>query len=911
MGLVVSESSERRRYERSPVDIEVISRSTGKPLGQATNMSLGGLFIETGEGFEPGQKLLLEFNLPEVSMPAKAYCEVQWLTRGEAPAGIGVSILTINNESREKLEKHLRRKKKFNSDDHLISEFNRMESGDIFSKAGYFWDFMEDYSEKGFDNYARPLLTPSGNRVTIRDKRTGKEKEMIMMGSNNYLGLASHPDVIKAAKEAEEKYGIGAGGVPLLSGTFDLHKKLEARIARLKGCEDAILFSSGYSTNVGCISSLLGKNDIAVIDKLAHASIIDGCVLSGSAMRVFRHSDAVQLDRLLERVMDADRGALVIVDGVYSMDGDVTPLKDIVRVAHGHGARVMVDDAHATGVIGERGRGTCSHFNMDGKVDIVAGTLSKALGGIGGFVASTKEVIRYLRYYARSFVFSTSFPPVMAASVMAALDVMESDTKLHRTLWSNINYLKDNIINMGFEVGLTESAIIPVYVNEEMTLRKMGRRIHEEGIYLGGIWYPVVKRGEERFRLGVMATHTREDLDRTLEVLEKTGREFGLLSKPVPLGLVEDGGVQIREISSREDIEASVRFSWKVYKDCPAWIPYFTVKDHVSLLSGQLYYFRKVRMKRYIAEEQGEIVATVSAYVDSFFNRYHNKRVGFLGFFEALPHRDVAVGDLFREAIGFLKDEGCEEVIGPTNGIFGLFGGGLLSEGFEKEPSFIQIYTPPYYHEYFTNAGMEPVKKTLHYTADISPENVETNYRFLTRTKTGDVTFRKIDKTNWEQEIMGVYKVLNEANVPFDYDEFLEIISEFKSLIKPEFWLIAEDENKIVGFAGGFPNYAPVFKALDGGTGPVKTIKAALAMKKLRDGVIPVLAVLDKYRNRGVATVLAVKVCRAMADIGYDRIFSTWILEDNRQSRRLIEGLGSHVDRYWTIYGKKLGPELI
>jgi glycine C-acetyltransferase len=422
-------------------------------------------------------------------------------------------------------------KQEINSDNYTLADFIEIPDKDLFTKAKLFWEVTEDLTKKGFNTYRRPLISSCSNRVLVQDERTSKPREMIMMGSNNYLGLTSHPKVVKIAKETIEKYGVGAGSVPLLAGTYDLHRELELKLAKLKECEEAIIFSSGYVTNLGCIQALVKRGDVAIIDRLAHASIIDGCILSHGLFKTFKHSDVESLKRVLKGANSQYNGKLIVVDGVYSMDGDIAPLPQIVEVAHRYGAKVMIDEAHATGVIGEKGRGTPSHFKIEGKVDIVAGTLSKALGGFGGFIASSKEVVNYLRYYTRSFFFSSNLPPAAAASVLAAIEVMESEPQLHQNLWKNIKYMKKNLKLLGFNIGNSESAIIPIIIGDDLTLRKMSKRIHEEGVYLNAIPYPAVPKGESRFRLSIMATHTQEDLDKTLEVLEKVGREFGILDR--------------------------------------------------------------------------------------------------------------------------------------------------------------------------------------------------------------------------------------------------------------------------------------------------------------------------------------------------------------------------------------------
>jgi glycine C-acetyltransferase len=655
MGIIIRESKDRRRHERVPVNFHVYSKNSGMMVGLAKDLSPKGLFIHTEDEYEPGTKILLECDLPG-TLPVKAYCEVKrHETNGAGEHGIGVEFINIYESDRAKLESYIEKSKHtLNSDDYYLSDFNDIPDEDLFKKAEVFWQYGVDMESKGYIRYRRPLASPSSHRVIIDDDFTGQKKEMIMMGSNNYLGITAHPRVMKTAKENIDKYGAGAGSVPLLAGTFDIHRRLEMKLAELKGAEDAIIFPSGYVTNLGCIQAMVKNEDLAVIDRLAHASIIDGCMLSSGTFRTFRHSDVQSLESVLKRNKDNFKGKIVIVDGVYSMDGDIAPLRQITETAHRYGAKVMVDEAHATGVIGDRGKGTPSHFKMKpGEVDIVMGTLSKSLGGIGGFIASTKEVVTYLRYYTRSFFFSSNFPPSVAASVLAAIEVMESDKSIHENLWRNIKYMKESLKSMGFNTGQTESAIIPVMTGDELTQKKMSRRFHEEGIYVNAIPHPAVPKGQERFRFSLMATHTREDIDRTLEVVEKLGREFGIIGRPVSPGAPENEKYAVREISSKEDIEKSVRFSWKVYKDYPAWVPYFLIKDHVKLISNDYFYFRKVYGKRFVAEENGEIVGTVSAFVDHYYNRYHDTNAGFLGFFEALPDKEEAVGLMLARAEEF------------------------------------------------------------------------------------------------------------------------------------------------------------------------------------------------------------------------------------------------------------------
>ena len=916
MGIVIRENKDRRRNDRVPASFKVYSRNTGKLIGTARNLSLDGLFVETEERYTPGTKLLVECDLSEWSLPVKVYCEVRRAEpEGDLPAGIALEFVNLYDSDRMKLENFIANNEhKLNSDEYYLSDFSDIPDRDLFKKTEIFWQYKLDMESKGYIRYRRPLVSPSANRVVIDDDFTGQKKEMIMMGSNNYLGITSHPKVVKIALENLQKYGAGAGSVPLLAGTYDIHSQLEKKLAEVKGCEDAIIFPSGYVTNLGCIQALVKNDDLAVIDRLAHASIIDGCMLSMGKFRTFKHSDVDSLEGVLKRNQTNFNGKLVVIDGVYSMDGDIAPLRQITEVAHHYGAKVMVDEAHATGVIGDRGRGTPNYFKMKpGDVDIVMGTLSKSLGGIGGFIASTKEVVNYLRYYTRSFFFSSNFPPSVAASVLAAIEVMETDEQLHRNLWRNIKYMRENLKALGFVTGPSETAVIPVLIGDELKQKKMSRRLHEEGLYVNAIPHPAVPKGQERFRFSIMATHTMDDMNEALDIIGRLGKEFGIIGSAPVRNIPEGARNTVREISTPEDMEKSVRFSWDVYKDYPAWVPYFLIKDQVKLVSYDYYYFRKVYGKRFVAEENGRIVATVSAFIDNYYNDFHNVKNGFLGFFEALPFKEEAVSLLFEEAEEFLKKEGMKQITGPANGIFGLFGGGLLSSNYGKVPSFLQVYTQAYYHDYFKAAGMDPIKKLLHYTIDFkSEDNAAKIEKYAKGFKAHRVKIRQMKKSEWESEVRGVVDVFNQSlaylwgNVPIEYDEFIEIADEFKALIKPEFWLVAEAGGKTVGFIGGFPQYAPVFRGLDGEMKAHRLLKLPLQMKGIKEGVLMIEGLLPEYAGSGLGTGLLAGVCAAMMEKGYEKAAGTWVLEDNPGSRRMVEKLGGKVDIHWDMYGKQI-----
>lgn len=386
----------------------------------------------------------------------------------------------------------------------------------------YLQDEIEQLQREGVFRYPRVLEGAQEPR-TVFDGR-----EVINLSSNNYLGLANHPALRKAAHDAIDRFGAGSASVRTIAGTMSQHTELERRLAAFKRTEAALIFQSGFTANSGTVSALLGREDVIISDELNHASIIDGSRLSRAQIKVFPHKDVAAMRRLLKESEGARR-ILVITDGVFSMDGDIAPLPDIVEVAKQFGAIVMVDDAHASGVLGENGRGTVDHFSLHGQVDIQIGTLSKAIGVLGGYVAGSKLLIDYLIQRARPLLFSTSHPPAVTAACLAALDLLETDNSLIERLWDNTRYFRDGLAALGFDVTGSETPIIPVIVGEGDRAMMLSDRLFEEGVFAQGIAFPTVPRGKARVRTIVTAAHTRDDLDEALVVFDKVGRELDII----------------------------------------------------------------------------------------------------------------------------------------------------------------------------------------------------------------------------------------------------------------------------------------------------------------------------------------------------------------------------------------------
>ena len=357
---------------------------------------------------------------------------------------------------------------------------------------------------------------------------TFDHRSVVNLSSNNYLGLTTHPKLRQAALAAIERFGVGSGSVRTIAGTMEIHMELERRLADFKKVEAVVVFQSGFTANAGTVSAVLTKEDVVISDELNHASIIDGCRLSRAAIKVFPHKD-VDAARKIIKDLPAGQRKLLITDGVFSMDGDLGPLPALCELAEETGCIMMVDDAHASGVFGKNGRGTVDHFGMHGRVDIQVGTLSKAIGALGGYVAGNRNLIEFLYHRARPFLFSTSHPPAVAAACIAALDVLDEEPQIIDRLWENTRFFKAGLERLGFDTGLSESPITPVIAGESAKAMKLSDRLFEEGVFAQGIAFPTVARDKARVRTIVTATHTAEDLQFALDRFETVGRELGLI----------------------------------------------------------------------------------------------------------------------------------------------------------------------------------------------------------------------------------------------------------------------------------------------------------------------------------------------------------------------------------------------
>ena len=396
---------------------------------------------------------------------------------------------------------------------------------DLLEPFGQWWD---EVRPRGYYQYELPIHSAPSTRVDVEDTKTGEiRRGLINFASYNYLGLSYRPEVKEAIKAAVDLYGAGSSGSPILSGTTALLQQLAADIARFKGKEAASIFPTGYSANVGLIAGLMRAGDLVVADQYAHASVVDGMILSKAHSRFFRHNRPDDLDRKLQGF---EGKKLVVVEGVYSMDGDLPPLPEIVEVCRARGARILIDEAHSTFLFGKNGRGVAEHFGLDEEIDIHLGTFSKSLGGQGGFVAGSRALIDYLRGFSRSRFFSCALAPPIVAGLIKALELVENEPGLRTKLWSNVDFMQNRLRNAGVDIGDSKSQVIPIMIRNDATVFDIGEQLFREGVFINPVKYPAVGKHKSRFRMSISAAHSREELEEGAEIFIRVLTRNGVVS---------------------------------------------------------------------------------------------------------------------------------------------------------------------------------------------------------------------------------------------------------------------------------------------------------------------------------------------------------------------------------------------
>lgn len=405
-------------------------------------------------------------------------------------------------------------------------DFVDVPEKDMYATADYFQLFIEQMDRYRANAFGITSTTAIDTKMDVKDRYNGEILKTLSFVSSSYLGLNCHPEVLEATQKAMEKYGVGTCTSPIIGGRTDIHAELEQKIARLHGQEDAILYTSGYAANIGVLQLLLNKSDIAIVDMFVHASIFDGLLKTN--VKMFKHNDMEYLEMVLKWTQGKYRNVAVIIDGVYSQDGDLPRLTELCGLAQKFGAYVIMDDAHGVGVLGQNGKGTASHFDVEDKVDVVTGTFSKAIGSSGGYAAGKKQLVKYLKHFSRSNTFSAAIPPIAVAAASKAIDLFTEDPRLIELLWENTRYIKNKLQECGFDIGHSESPITPVMIRDDLKTKMVARELLDNGIYIIPTTYPAVKLKDSRLRLNVSARHTREDLDYFCQTLTAINKKLNI-----------------------------------------------------------------------------------------------------------------------------------------------------------------------------------------------------------------------------------------------------------------------------------------------------------------------------------------------------------------------------------------------
>jgi len=413
--------------------------------------------------------------------------------------------------------------KKIDCNDYSMSDFANLKSDDLFEAADYFWKYVADAVKKKYMVYVQPMMSGPRTELEVYDRNTQSVRKFLNFCSYNYLGYSFHPGVIQAVKDTLDEFGTGAVSAPLLSGYSKPTSQLEEEISRLKGTESSIVFPTGYSTNVGILSGILQPGDTAVLDILSHASIYDGVRMAGADIKIFAHNNPSHLERVLRKAHK--KRVLVCVEGVYSMDGDLANLPEIIPICRKYGAKLLVDEAHATLVFGEKGGGVAEHFNVEHDVDISIGTFSKSFGAIGGFASGDKKLMTYLRMFSRSYVFSCAMAPHTAAGILKTLEIFRKDPSEREKLWQNTRFMHQKLKQAGLDIGNTKSQVIPIMAGSDLRLREISKKIQERGLYTGVVTYPAVAKNKTRLRLSISSKHTQEQMDRCVDILKQVFEE--------------------------------------------------------------------------------------------------------------------------------------------------------------------------------------------------------------------------------------------------------------------------------------------------------------------------------------------------------------------------------------------------
>jgi 8-amino-7-oxononanoate synthase len=819
---------------------------------------------------------------------------------------------------------------------------------DIFQKCREFTR-ADDVKEAGYYPYFRAIEENEGPVVQIEGR------EVIMAGSNNYLGLTADPRVKEAAIRATEQFGTGCSGSRYLTGTVRLHEQLETELADFMGKEACLLFSTGYQTAQGVIPTLVNRGDYVISDRDNHACIVAGNLMAKGAFGEFlryKHHDMADLERQLKRAPET-AGKLIVTDGVFSTTGQICDLPHMVELAKQYGARIMVDDAHALGVIGKGGRGTASYYGLDDETDLIMGTFSKSLASLGGWVVGEERVINYIKHTSPALIFSASPTPASVAAALMALQIMKDEPERLTHLIDNANYLREGFKRSGFKVIDSETGVIPVIIGDDTLTFIFWRRLFDAGVFVNAFISPGVMPGLQMMRTSVMATHERHHLDRILELFEEIGLQMGIIESdggataaeetrdavametapqpsavatpaaPAPAvaeradaALPTTGRVSLRTVRTRRERLEFVRIVWELYKDVPNWVPPIEM-DRMRLIDTEKNpFYKHAKLQLFIAERDGRPVGRIGAITNSVHNELYDDRVGFFGFFESINDQDVA-NTLFNAAADWLRAQGMNEVRGPISPSMNDEVG-LLVDGFEYTPAAMMPYNPPHYVELIERAGFSGTKDllawSLRYPDVLTDKLVRVTAAVKQRSK---VSVRSLSMKHFATEVENIKRIYNEAwqpnwgFVPMTDEEMNLMAYELKQILDPDLVLFAEKDSVPIGFALAIPDINQAFKAgspIPPGARNLPTAIMNLMTKKkqIEQMRVVTLGVIPKFQGTGVDAMLYRELTERAVAKGMDSGEASWVLEDNMMMNRAAEMMQAKAYKRYRIYERPI-----
>lgn len=804
---------------------------------------------------------------------------------------------------------------------------------DIFQKCRDFTR-ADDVKEAGYYPYFRAIEENEGPVVRIEGR------EVIMAGSNNYLGLTGHPRVVEAAKRALDQFGTSCSGSRYLTGTVNLHEELEREIADFMGKEACLLFSTGYQTAQGVIPSLVGRGDYVISDRDNHACIVVANLMAkgayGEVVR-YKHGDMDDLERRMAKIPE-DAGKLIVTDGVFSTTGTIVDLPRITEIAQKYGARIMVDDAHALGVIGKGGRGTASYFGLEEETDLTMGTFSKSLASLGGWVVGEERVINYIKHTSPALIFSASPTPASVASALEALRIIREDPGRIDRLKSNADYLRNGFKEMGYKVIDGITGVIPVIVGDDTLAFIFWRRLFDAGVFVNAFITPGVMQGYQMMRCSVMATHEKEHLDRILELFEDIGTQMGLLDREAGATAAEEkgeeeeaapeqspsaplpveGDISVREVSGRKGNKEFIRMVWPLHANQKNWVPPIEM-DRMRLIDvDKNPFYKHARIRLFIAERGGQAVGRIAAIVNDVHNRTHDDKIGFFGFFESINDQNVA-NALLNAASDWLREQGMERVRGPispsTNDEVGL-----LIDGFDHIPSALMPWNPAYYVDLLANAGFKLEKRLLAWQITYPDCMTDKLVRVTAALKQrGKIHIRSLSMKRFPDEVNNIKHIYNQAwqpnwgFVPMTDEEMNAMAYELKQIIDPDLVVFAEKEGeeKPIGFALAVPNINEAMKMGKPIPPGAKNLPTAIMnlmtnKKKISSMRIVILGVLPKYQGKGVDAMLYRELMEQGLAKGMLNGEASWVLEDNTMMNRAAEMMNATAYKTYGVYEKGL-----